>query len=66
MAEKPAQSLLNSLTMEIYGMTKAQAHEQSVCIKCKQPPAHRNELDAREYAISGICGTCFDNIFKDD
>lgn len=31
-----------------------------ICIRCEKPAQHRTLADAREYAISGICGPCYD------
>lgn len=57
--------LKDASAMMAFGMTKDEAHEKGICIHCKKPPVHKTELDKREYAISGICGSCFDVITKD-
>jgi hypothetical protein len=53
--------------MQLYGMTRQQAHEQAICIKCKEEAAPKCHTDTgrREYQISGLCEECFDNAFLD-
>ena len=41
----------------------ADTRAQGVCVFCKEPPVLRNELEKREYAISAICGPCWDKTF---
>lgn len=49
------------------GMTKKEAHDQGICIKCKLPWEPRTHSDAgrREYQISGYCEECFDDLFTE-
>lgn len=55
---------INKVVRAIYGMTKAEAHQQKICLKCKQP-AEKNCYSVaglREYQISGLCEVCFDDL----
>src|SRR5208282_4692687 len=40
----------------------------ALCIKCKQPAILRchSEAGRREFAISGLCEVCFDDMFAED
>ena len=53
---------LPGLTMALYGMTKAEALSQGICLQCKMPalPKCYSEAGKREYQISGLCEPCFD------
>jgi hypothetical protein len=48
------------------GMTKAEAHSQGICVKCRKPPLFRTENGIREYSISGMCEVCWDDLFKEE
>jgi len=39
------------------------ARAAGVCAMCAQPPVLRTEIEYREYAISALCGPCWDTIF---
>jgi hypothetical protein len=58
----------NTFSSLLYGITKGQAHNESICIDCKQPVnlSNLSKRDQDEYRISGICPLCWDNMFKDD
>ena len=62
------QSLKDRLANDLFGMTKAEAVEQGICIDCKEPalPNCYSDAGVREYYISGMCEECFDNMFKED
>jgi hypothetical protein len=55
---------LESLKKQIFGITKAEAHNKGICIDCKLPALEHchSDIDKREYQISGLCGECFDKI----
>jgi|GEM_PF-1851326 len=53
---------LDGLTQELYGMTKAEAFAQNICISCKKPPTFYSPAGKKEYPISGLCEPCFDKI----
>jgi hypothetical protein len=55
---------LKSLKKQIFGITKAEAHNKGICIDCKLPALEHchSDIDKREYQISGLCGECFDKI----
>ena len=67
--------LKNNIAISMFGMTIADAHARNICIDCKS--AIRDERgeeetgengqiysDAgwKEYAISGLCETCYDSV----
>jgi hypothetical protein len=57
--------LKNQMAKECFGMTKAEAHAQQICISCQKPighPAFHTAADVVEYRISGLCPKCFDHI----
>jgi len=66
MTENKLQDFKDQIARMLYGMTVAQAHEQRVCISCKQFPVVHDEIEQHEYAISGLCGKCFDEIREND
>lgn len=51
-----------------FGMTKREAHEQGVCIRCKRPIARvvKTEVGRAEYKISAMCEECFDYVTAED
>lgn len=54
------------VSVQAYGITKQQAHDNGICVNCKQSVRGKvnNDIDYREYMISGLCPSCFDNITK--
>jgi glyoxylate carboligase len=54
------QRFVDDAARRAHGMTKAEAHAQGICIACKQPPPLSTDADRREYAVSALCGACFD------
>ncbi len=54
--------LLDALAIESFGMTKAEALEKGICIKCKKPPTFSTDLGRDEYPRSGLCEPCFDAV----
>jgi len=63
----PLQKFKDELANQIFGSTKGEAHETQICINCKLPVINRIETDKgwREYAISGLCEPCFQEITKE-
>lgn len=53
---------IESLSRELYVMTKYEAFAEYVCISCKQTPRFYSPAGRQEYAISGLCEYCFDKI----
>jgi len=53
-----------NLAQDAFNMTIQQAHEQSICIQCKQSALARcySPEGRREYALSGMCEHCFDQL----
>jgi hypothetical protein len=60
---KSLQKLKDELSIIATGMTKSEATEQGICIKCKKPPTFSTEAGQREYGISGMCEPCWDELF---
>lgn len=60
------QKLKDELSIAAHGITKAEGHEQGICVCCKLPalPRCHTEAGKREYGISGICEVCFDHMFS--
>jgi len=56
------QDLKDSSARTAFGMTKHDAHERQICIMCKKKPDLSKPVNAREYEISGLCDSCFDEI----
>ena len=55
----------DALSRAAFGMTKAEAHKQCICISCKKPIVLNSEKEAAEYRISGLCGECYDKAMKE-
>lgn len=54
---------LDRLAREIYGMTRAEALEKRVCLRCGESPTFTTQAGRREYEISAVCEPCFDRMF---
>jgi hypothetical protein len=48
-----------------FGITRKEAQNQRVCAMCKQSPTFTTEAGRKEYAISGVCEPCFDDLFAE-
>lgn len=62
----PLQRFKDEISIMATGMTKAEAHSQGICVKCRKPPLFRTENGIREYSISGMCEVCWDDLFKEE
>ena len=62
------QEFLNQLAEVAFGMSIKKAHEQGVCVVCKKEVniAEMDNLDRREYRISGLCSPCFEDMAKEE
>ena len=58
------QELKDSSARMAFGMTSASARDRGICLMCKKKPDLTKRIDRDEYAISALCGTCFDEITK--
>jgi hypothetical protein len=55
----------DELALQLFGKTLADAHNEHICIRCKNPQGEfRDEQSQKEYNISGLCQTCQDEIFE--
>ena len=66
--------LTNHVALKMFGMTVTEAHVKHICVDCKSPIRDERGTDEtgengqiysdagwKEYRISGLCETCFDN-----
>lgn len=60
------QKLKDKLAEEAFGQCVSNARAEGLCISCKQLPRFYSAAGRREYAISGLCEYCFDDITKED
>lgn len=58
------QEFKNQLAQSIYGKTIKEATDAGLCIQCNQPALANcySEAGRGEFAISGLCEKCFDEI----
>ena len=56
--------MLDGLAIRVFGMSKAQAMEAGLCIRCKAPvdPRELEVIDQAEYEISACCPKCWGEI----
>lgn len=59
---------LDAISKRAFGRTKAEAHENGICIRCGKPVVlgGLSRQDSNEYLISGVCPECFSAVFPDD
>lgn len=48
----------NAIARMRFGMTAAEAQEQGICVKCKQPIQSLQNLVISQYQDSGLCESC--------
>lgn len=61
-------NILDSLARSVVGRTAAEANASSECIRCNRN-VNTDELqteDATEYALSGICPGCWNDLLPDE
>lgn len=60
------EKMKNMVSKSLFGVSISEAHSRGLCLNCRQPYMERcySEAGVREYAISGFCEICFDNLFK--
>lgn len=49
---------------KVFGMSISEAQAKGICIQCRKPALENcySEAGKKEYAISGLCEKCFDEI----
>ncbi len=54
----------DKLSISIFGMTKANAHQKGICVNCKEAVdvSVLKKADANEYKTTGLCPKCFNDI----
>ena len=61
-ASKKAEGIDNFLTA-LTGINRVESIENDTCVFCNKPAGEfKDELSKREFAISGICQHCQDNM----
>ena len=60
------QDFKDLISREAHGMTASEAQTLSVCIECRKTPTLESEAGRREYAISGLCESCFFEITQEE
>ena len=58
----------DEIAKSLYGKTRKEAVESGNCIQCNQPALQNcySEAGRREFAISGLCEKCFDQITEEE
>lgn len=58
------QKMKDSMSKDLFGMTKQDANTKGICIQCKEEalPKCYSEAGRKEYYISGMCEECFDEL----
>lgn len=55
---------IDHLGKEMFGRSRTEAQEQKLCITCgNKIEGFKDEISAKEYAISGMCQKCQDEVF---
>ena len=67
-------NLKANLAETVFGISLANAHARNICVSCKSPIRDERGMEEtgengqiysdagwKEYRISGLCETCFDN-----
>jgi len=54
------------LANRLFNCTIKEAQNLGICIDCKQPYRFTSELGHKEYRISALCESCFDQIFDEE
>jgi len=61
---KPMRDFLDSVSLDVYGITRTEAIESNICVDCHGPATEFvDQLSRKEYSISGLCQECQDKIF---
>lgn len=54
----------DNMARSLFGRTRTESQEKRICVMCgKEAKQFKDVLSEKEYAISGICQICQDNIF---
>ena len=48
-----------------FGMTRAEAWKDGLCVECKKPATFYSEAGRKEYKLSAMCEPCFDAMFAE-
>lgn len=61
-------NFLDALAKSAFGCTTEEAQQKMQCISCKKKVelATLSEVDQREYALSALCSTCYNNLAGDE
>lgn len=64
---KELQDFVDDLSEKAFGKSQTEAMKKKECVFCHaeiKPEDFRDELSRKEYAISGICQKCQDEVFE--
>ncbi len=53
---------LDKIGVKLYGMTRSEALERLICIKCKEPvdtKKKKDDYDIEQYKQTGLCVECY-------
>ena len=57
---------LDAFTTEVFGRSRTASIHDNICVICgREALTFRDALSRKEFAISGMCQDCQDDIFKD-
>jgi predicted amidophosphoribosyltransferase len=58
--------LVDFIAMRAYGMKPQEAWTKEICIRCKEPalPKCCSDAGKKEYKISAMCESCFNELLK--
>jgi len=55
----------NNVAKALFGMTRSEALEISICVRCKEDVFDLGGPDESEYRSSALCPSCFETITND-
>jgi hypothetical protein len=58
----PITRLVDSLAKDLFSMSREEAWEKKICIKCKRPASFYSQAGIKEYKKTALCEKCFDEI----
>ena len=62
-----AENMLEDLSTTHFGRSRKESISQDICVHCGEKATEfTDETSRREFAISGFCQKCQDEVFKED
>jgi hypothetical protein len=61
-------NIMDKFSLELYGITRTQALQEGICVRCKKPALKNCQTEAgrKEFQISGLCELCFDKLTSEE